>query len=108
MSDRSPFLDMQDLERQIKSILRLVDPDTLSMDERKILGNIRRWAVDARIYIRDYELSETRDEQVKKAVLGKRRLTRLDKAIVALGSVFGPADVAHLSAQADKISSSLI
>lgn len=95
----SPFLAMQRVEGQIKALLRQADPDLLDADEKKAFAKIRRLAVDTRLDIRDYELSETRPEQLKCAAAAKKRLTQLEKAMLAVGPVFGPADIAQLSAQ---------
>ncbi len=104
----SPFLSMQRVEQQIKAVLRTADVDALSSDEQKAVANIKRLAVDARLDIRDYELSETRDEQLKCAVATKKNLAKLQAAIIAAGPVFGPADVAQLSAQLEQINGRLI
>lgn len=104
----SPFLAMRRIEEQMKSVLRTVDVDFLGVHDKKIVNGLRRLLIDARLDVRDYELSETRDEQIKKAFLGKKRLIKLNKAIIDLYNVFGPADVAHLSAQVEYVSSRLI
>lgn len=108
MENTSPFLAMQDVERQIKSLLRTLDTDLLDAEQRKAAQLLKRLAVDARIDIRDYELSETREEQLGKAKDAKGQLTKLNKAILAVGSVFGPADVAQLSATIDHINGRLV
>jgi hypothetical protein len=103
MENRSPFLAMQRVEGHIKSLLRTIDVDSLNISERKSLTGLRRLAIDARLDIRDYELSETRDEQLKCAVAAKNRLGKLRAAILAVGSAFGPADVAQLTAELEQI-----
>jgi len=95
---------MQRVEGQIKAVLRAVDTDVLAPDEKKAFGAVRRLAADARLDIRDYELSETRDEQLKCAAAAKKRLEKLQKAILAAGTAFGPADVAQITAQLEQIS----
>jgi hypothetical protein len=94
---------MQRVEGQIKALLRASDPDMLDADEKKAFGRLRRLATDARLDIRDYELSETREEQLKCAVTAKKRLAKLQANILAAGNVFGPADVAQLGAQIEQI-----
>ena len=108
MENVSPFLGMEQVERQLKELLRSIDVDLLDIAEKKAFRSIRQLALDARLDIRDYELSETRDEQLKKMQAAKRRLDKLEKAIVTTGSLFGAADVAQLSAQIQQISSRLI
>lgn len=104
----SPFLAMQDLERQLKSIVRGIDTDRLSSDEKKSVASVKRLATDARLDIRDYELSETREEQLKYAAAAKKRLAKLEKAILATGTILSPADIAQLAAQLAQIDSRLL
>lgn len=103
MEYHSPFLAMQQAERQIKTQLRSVDIDLLEPTEKKAVLSLKRLAVDARIDIRDYELSETRTEQLKYATAAKKDLAKLRGAILAVGSAFGPADVAQLTAELELI-----
>lgn len=106
--NQSPFLAMRRVEEQVKTLLRDVDVDTLNIDEKKLTSGLKRLLVDVRLDIRDYELSETRPEQIKCAVIAKKRLAKLEKTILAAGTLFGVADVAHLSAQTGQIDSRLI
>jgi len=94
---------MQRVEGQVKALLRQIDPDTLNIEERKAFAQLRRLAVDTRLDIRDYELSETREEQLKCAATARKRLVKLEKATLAVGPAFGPADVAQLSAELAQI-----
>lgn len=105
----SPFLAMQRVEAQVKALLRQVDSDLLDADERKAANKLRRLAVDARLDIRDYELSETRDEQLKNMRAAQKRVAKLQATILAAGPVvFGPADVAQLTAQLEHINGRLL
>jgi len=99
---------MQRVEGQLKSLLRTIDTELLTTDEKKAFASIRRLTTDARLDIRDYELSETRDEQLKSATAAKKRLAKLQRAILAVGLVFSPADVAQLSAQLEQIEGRLV
>ena len=108
MDNISPFLAIQDVERQIKALLRILDMDMLDTEQRKATQALKRLAIDARIDIRDYELSETREEQLGKAKDAKKQLAKLNRAILAVGLVFGPADVAQLSATIEHINGRLI
>lgn len=103
MENQSPFLAMQRAETQLKSLLRVVDTDLLTPDEKKAVASLRRLSADARLDIRDYELSETRAEQIKKAAEAKGRLKKLQGNLLAAGNVFGPADIAQLDAQLAQI-----
>jgi hypothetical protein len=103
MEHQSPFLAMQRAETQLKSLLRTIDTDLLTPDEKKATASLRRLSADARLDIRDYELSETRAEQLLKAADAKKRLAKLQKNLLAAGNVFGPADIAQLDAQLAQI-----
>jgi hypothetical protein len=105
MENTSPFLAMQRAEGQLKALLRAVDVDLLESTERKAVAALKRLAVDVRLDIRDYELSETREEQLKYAAEAKRRLARLRATILSAGVAFGPADVAQLTAHLEQIES---
>lgn len=108
MGNQSPYLMTQRAETQLKTLLRTVNVDELTLDEKKALSSLRRLSADARIDIRDYELSETREERLLKAKDAKKHLSKLKANILAAGMVFGPADVAQLDAQLDQIMEYLI
>lgn len=103
MENTSPFLAMQRAERQIKAHLRAVDLESLEQTEKKAANGLRRLVVDARLDVRDYELSETREEQIKYMLEAKKRLEKLRMAILAAGSAFSPADVAQLTAELEQV-----
>lgn len=103
MENQSPFLAIQQAERQLKSLLRSVDMDLLDQTEKKAILSLKRLAVDTRVDIRDYELSETRAEQLKYATAAKSDLAKLRTAVLSVGSAFSPADVAQLTAELEII-----
>lgn len=103
MEQASPFLAMQRVEQQVKALLRGVDADLLEPDEKKTLASLRRLLTEVRLDIRDYELSETRDEQLKCRRAAKKRLRELQKAILAMSAAFSPADVAQVSARLEQV-----
>jgi hypothetical protein len=108
MENQSPFLAMQRAERQIKALLRTLDTDLLEPDEKKAVASLRRFSSETRLDIRDYELSETREEQLKKAADARKGLDRLKAHLLAAGYVFSPADIAQLDAQLEHIKSRVI
>ena len=108
MQNTSPFLAMQRVEGELKRLVRQIDPDSLELDEKKALGQLRRLSLDTRLDIRDYELSETRLEQISKAVDAKNCLAKLEAAMLSASMVFGPADIAQLSAQLEQINGWLV
>jgi len=105
MENQSPFLAMQRIEGEIKVLVRGVDPESLEPTEKKVVTSLRRLVVDARLDVRDYELSETREEQLKCALAAKKRLAKLRAAILAAGITFGPVDVAQLTAGLEQVES---
>lgn len=103
MDNASPFLAMQRAEGQIKALLRAIDTDLLGQTEKKAVGGLRRMATDTRLDVRDYELSETREEQVKYMLAAKKRLVKLRATILEVGTAFSAADVAQLTAHLEQI-----
>lgn len=86
-------------------ILRQIDQPKLDEKPRAAVNKLRQSMIDAKIYIRDYELSEVRDEQLKNAKTGKKWLEQARQSMLKASefNVFGAIDVAHLSAQIDQI-----
>jgi len=105
VAQQSPFLLVKSLETQLRGVLSPMDIFSLPAAERRIVTSLKDEVVDARLDIRDYELSETRDEQLGKARDAKRRLEKIRKEILAASeyNVFGAADVAQLSAELEQI-----
>jgi len=108
MENQSPFLAMQRAETQLKSLLRTIDTDLLAPDEKRAVASLRRLSADTRLDIRDYELSETRAEQLKQAAEARQGLEKLKSQLLVAGNVFGPADIAQLDAQLEHIKSRLV
>jgi len=105
VDNQSPFLAIKSLETQLSGILSAIDVYDLPAQEAKIISTLKREMVDARLDTRDYELSETRDEQLKNGKVAKKRLAHIRKNILAASeyNVFSPVDVAQLSAQIEQI-----
>jgi hypothetical protein len=103
--EKSPFLGIKQLEVQVNGKLSSVDLYELPMAEQKIVAAIKRELVDCRLDIRDYELSETRDEQLKNAKHARKRIDTLRAQILSASEydLFGAVDVAQLTAQLDQI-----
>lgn len=101
----SPFLLAKQLENQVRSALALIDLQSLPKAEQELAAALKRNLDDARLDARDYELSETRQEQLRNARQGKARLEASRKQILGLSeyNVFGPADVAQLTARLEQI-----
>lgn len=106
MEQQSPFLLVKQLETQLNGVLSAIDVYSLPAAERKTVTTLKRELTDARLDVRDYELSETRDEQLKNAKIAKKRLEHIRKNILAASefNVFSAIDVAQLTAQLEQIS----
>jgi len=109
MADQSPSVTVKQLENQITMILRRVDQHKLEEKPRKAVAALDQVLNDARIYSRDYEASEMRDEQLANAKKAKKYLELARQHILKASefNVFGPIDVAHLSAQIDQLQAEL-
>ena len=110
MQIESPFRMVKGLENQIVAVLAALDIYAMPQVERRIVTELRRDIVDARLDVRDYELSETRDEQLMKAKVAAERLEQVRKHILAASEVniFSAIDVAQLTAIIEHIGSYLI
>lgn len=101
----SPYLKVKDLEQQVSSLLASHDIYSLEQKAQNVASNIKQYLAEARLDIRDYELSETRDEQLKCANNGRSRLKRINKLILQASEhgLFGAVDVAELTAKSEQI-----
>jgi hypothetical protein len=101
----SPFLLIKALEVQLNGVLSALDVYELPASERKIVKTLKNDLVDVRLDIRDYELSETRAEQLAKARDSRRRLEKVRKGILTASeyNVFNAVDVAQFTAQLEQI-----
>jgi len=105
MADYTPAGLVKRIDTQINSILRKTDWGEVNEKGRKAVVELRQNLADARIYAADYELSEMRDEQLDNAKKAKKYLEQVRRQILRASEfdVFGPIDVAHLSAQIDQL-----
>jgi hypothetical protein len=102
---QSPSRIVKQLDAQVYRILRNTELHKFSVKERKILSDLQQNLTDARIYANDYELSETRDEQLDNAKKSKKWLEQARRNILAASefNIFGAIDVAHLTAQVEQV-----
>lgn len=109
MDNQSPFLLMKSLETQLSGVLSALDVHSLPAGERKVISLLRREIPDARLDIRDYELSETRDEQLQNMRQAHERLETIRRNILAASeyNIFSAIDVAQLTAQLEQIKDNL-
>ena len=105
----SPSRVVKGLDGQINTILRGFDLRKLSAKERGVLEKLQQNLNDARIYATDYELSETREEQLDNSKQARKWLEHAQKNILLASefNIFNAIDVAHLSAQIDQLISEL-
>jgi hypothetical protein len=105
----SPFVLITRLMTDIKGKLVAFDVDMLERSEQRIVKQIKGLLADGRLDIRDYELSETRDEQLRHAAIARERLEQLRLNVLAASehNLFSAVDVAQISAQVDEIVSNL-
>jgi len=101
----SPFLLTKRLETHLREALSGIDVYGLEPAPRKVVTDLRRRIVDARLDTRDYELSETREEQLKYARAAKKRLSGVRKDILAASeyNMFSAIDVALITGTIDQI-----
>ncbi len=110
MESTSPYLLIKQLELQISAPLSALDLYSLPTDERKVVKLLTASLADARLDMRDYELSEPRDEQLRYAKESKKRLEHVRKFILLASEydIFGAVDVAHMTAQIETTSDRLL
>ena len=109
MASYSPSGLVKQVETQVNMILRKTDWNEVGEKGRKAVEELRQFLSDSKIYALDYELSEMRDEQLNNAKLAKKWLEQARQRILKASehSVFGPVDVAHLTAQIDQAKADL-
>ena len=100
----SPFLLVKQLESDVVRLIAYVDITDLSHEEQQKLAALRHSLIDARLEIQDYELAETRDDQLRNAKDSKKYLQKVRTIITDNTlNVFGAVDVAHLTAKLEQI-----
>lgn len=70
---------------------------------------LKQSMVEARLDVRDYELADSRADQLRHAREARQRLLMVRQQILVLSqdNIFGAAEVAHLSATIDQLSAVL-
>jgi hypothetical protein len=105
MEHKAPSARVKDIDAHIRRLLRPVDLLKESREIREIITSLRQELSDCRIYTDGYELSETREEQLTNAKQAKKYLKAADRDILRLSQygLFGPVDVAQLSAYIEQV-----
>ena len=105
MTQESPFLLAKRLEADVLRLVSQLDPTYLTSEQQRKAGQLRNSLIDVRLEIQDYELAETRDDQLRNAAVSKKYLQKIRLLITDNSlDVFGAVDVAHLTAQVEQIS----
>lgn len=100
---------VKQLDTDINRVLRRIDLYKLSEKPRKAVAELKQSLIDARRYAQGYEYSETREEQLDNAKAAKKWLAGARAQILKASEfdIFGPIDVAHLTAQIDQLKADL-
>jgi hypothetical protein len=103
--NESPFILASQLQAHINGVVSAMDINAMDLKPRKVMTDLGQYVAEARLDTRDYELSETRDEQLKHAAVAKKRLAQVRKNILAASEydIFGAVDVAQLTGTVDHI-----
>jgi len=105
---KSPFLLVKQLEGDILRLLSHLDTTLLETKEQHLIAQLKNGLIDARLEIQDYELAETRDNQLRNATDAKKYLIKIEKFITTNpAGAFGAVDTAHIFAQIGQISDRL-
>lgn len=104
MVNSSPSSLVKQIDTQVNMVLRKLDWSEVGEKGRKAVAELRQDLADAKIYSQDYELSEMRDEQIGNAKKAKKWLEKARQCILRASefNIFGPVDVAHLTAQIEQ------
>lgn len=110
MQHASPYDMAKTIERALTSVLSGIDVANLDPGPGSIVGALKRQATDMRLEVRDYELAETRAEQIERARDGRQRLEDLRKHILAASQydLFSAIEVAQVSAHIDRLIGNLV
>ena len=99
---------MQQIDRRVKAAARLAQQQELSKEESHTIKQLKLHSNEARLDVRSYEYAETLAEQRKSGQAARKNLTKLEKEMLQLSTIFGPADTAELGACIDKLRTDLL
>ena len=109
MAQQSLLQQAKELETHVNRLLMEHDVQMLGMPAQRAVGVLKNQLADARLDVRDYELAETRAEQLEAAKAAQTRFEELQRSILKASEyqLLSAIDVAHMSALAQKISTKL-
>lgn len=99
---------IQQIDRQLKDFLRLNIAEDMSKDEKRLIKELKQLINEVRLDVRDYDYAQTRAEQVAHGKNARKRIQKLAETFLSLSSIFGPADIAQLTAQLEQVSEGLV
>jgi hypothetical protein len=94
---------------QVGAILSQVDLDMLDRSQIKLIGTIKHLLADARLDIRDWEMSDSREEMQRNAHEAVKRIDQARASILLASEhdLFTAINVADITSQFDYIESEL-
>lgn len=87
--------------------MRAVDVESLPKDQRETIRQLRLACNEVKLDVRDYEYADTREGQVKWLKIARHNIKAMETLLLQLGDIFGPADIAELSAQLEMLQSNI-
>ena len=102
---KSPAVQAKHIEQEVNIILRKFDLTHQTASMRMNLLDLKQDLERARTYASVYELSETPEDQTANTKRAKHWLSKANARILKASeyNIFGPVDVASLSAQIDQL-----
>lgn len=104
-NDTSLLNQLGQIARQIRGILNTTDADVSDTSIRKVVQAVSKNLEIARKFLHDYESEEDARKQATILPQGIERLENLRKNILDASqyNIFGPVDVAQISANLDQL-----
>jgi hypothetical protein len=105
VENKTPLVQAITIEKYIGGILAAFDLEGLGFADKNLLQLIRRQATDSRLETRDYEVAETRNEQMERKAAAHAQLNDLQDNILKASQigVFTAIEVAQVSAMIDQL-----
>jgi hypothetical protein len=97
------------LNTRLLSLLAALDDDIIGRETRKAIEKIKLVSADARLDVRDWEFSDSREEMEQNAKTAVKRIDELRALILKASEygIFGAVDVADITSRLDEVADSL-
>lgn len=107
--EQTPYQLVVELQRTVKVLISGLSVDAMPHEEKNLLKQLKAMLADMRLDIRDYDLAETRAEQLGLVTEVKERVGGIRGHVILLSTynVFSAIDVAHITARLEYISERL-